>query len=119
MFVLSNLNQKPKTVTSENNMLPNRSNSDLIAVVIKDVPSMGIDGKPTFVIGDTKKLHNVWYVLTIYTNEDTAKTNPGKILIHDSGNNGLAVILGPGSSFPNDETQPLGIPDDVAAELNR
>lgn len=101
--------------------LPDRSHADISTAITNKVPELMDDNsKPTFTITKVVRLEKVWYVVYLRTNDDTSNSNPFKALIYDNGSKeGLSVLLGPGSAFPEDETQQIGVPSSIAKELNR
>lgn len=116
-FVLSQQNsdqsQPPQTQPEE------RSNDEITDAIIQSNQGLSTDDGPIFAISDVKIPQTGWYIVTIHTNDDPEGHNPAKVLLYDYGQNGgLRVMLGPGTSFPQDVTQPLGIPDAIARELN-
>lgn len=122
MFVVSYFSQKPQEqTTSVSTSSTDRSNDDFIAVITSKNSDLVSDNKPTFSIMDVVKPQNGWYIVTIRDSSDTNGTNPAKILFQDTGNTkpGLSILLGPGTSFPSDVTEPLGIPEAVLKELNK
>ena len=101
--------------------LPDRSQSDISTAITNKVPElMDNDGKPTFTITKMERLQKAWYVIFLRTNDDTTNSNPFKALVYDGGSkDGLSVLLGPGSAFPEDEALKLGIPSEIVKELNK
>lgn len=96
-----------------------RSNEEITDAIIQSNQDLSTNDSPTFTISDVKTPQTGWYIVTIHTNDDPEGRNPAKVLLYDYGQNGgLRVMLGPGTSFPQDVTQPLGIPDAIAKELN-
>jgi hypothetical protein len=100
--------------TSDVANLPNRSNDEL-AAAIKD-QSDALAEVP-FVVVDVKKPQKGWYIVIIRNQDDPDGLNPAKVLLQDT-TAGLSVLLGPGTAFPAESTQSIGVPDDVARELN-
>jgi len=127
-LILSRLYQKPqdqtqqaKTNPTQNSpTLPKRSNDELTSAITNKNPDLVSDGKPTFTLVNASNPLPGWYVVTIRDLSDVDGTNPAKLLIQDTGNNetGLNVLLGPGTAFPAEVTDPLGIPGPVVKELN-
>lgn len=96
-----------------------RSNEEITDAIIESNQGLSADNGPIFTISDVKIPQTGWYIVTIHTNDDPEGRNPAKVLLYDYGQNGgLRVMLGPGTSFPQDVTQPLGIPDAITRELN-
>ena len=100
--------------TSDVANLPDRSSDDL-KKAIKDQSSEL--GEVDFVITNVKKPQKGWYVVTIHTVDDPEGLNPAKLLLQDT-TAGLNVLMGPGTDFPAEDTQAIGVPDNVAKELN-
>lgn len=111
-IILSQTNKTPKgdapsTAVTE---LKDRSNDELLTAMkeqsgeLKDI---------NFTITTVKRPQKGWYVITIESDG-----NPGRMLLQDT-NNGLAVLLGPGTFFDTDATDPVGVPDAVVEELNK
>lgn len=68
-------------------------------------------GKPTFTIYSVDKINNNWYIVWI---DDGMKT-----LVNDSYNDpaGMAVILGPGTSFSQSEVSNKKVPQVIYQEF--
>jgi hypothetical protein len=122
IFTLSIVNPKPTEVDTTPDRkitVSNRSNDELSAAIVDQQSSLVSDGQPIFAIVKVDKPQTSWYIVTIRGLEDTEASNPAKVLLQDNGSEiGLKVLLGPGTQFPSDVTQPLGIPDPVVEELN-
>jgi hypothetical protein len=125
IFLLSKNNatkQQPKDMSKVDNSsktkLPDRSNDELLKI-IADTKSDELtdNGKPIFGIKSVSQPAAGWYVVTIHLLDDPQGTNPAKMLVQDTGS--LAVLLGPGTSFPSETTESIGVPDVVAKELNK
>lgn len=100
--------------TSDVANLPNRPNDELAAAIKKQSPDLA---EVPFVITDVKKPQKGWYIVIIRNQDDPDGLNPAKLLLQDT-TAGLSVLLGPGTEFPAESTQSIGVPDDVARELN-
>lgn len=115
----------PKNTGSMQNIpakdLPNRSQSDISTAITNKMPElMDSDSKPTFTITKVERLEKVWYVVFLRTNDDVSNSNPFKALLYDNGSKeGLSVLLGPGTAFPENESQQIGVPSSIAKELNK
>lgn len=117
-LILNRTNQQADTgtapATSDVANLPARSDDEL-ATAIKD-QSDALSEVP-FVVMQVKKPQKGWYVVIIRNQDDPDGQNPAKVLLQDT-TAGLSVLLGPGTAFPSESTQSIGVPDDVAKELN-
>ena len=124
LFILTknDTNQRAKNAskvdTSKQTQLPNRSTEELTSAIANSESSLTEGGKPTFAISTVTKPTAGWYVVTIHLLNDPEGTNPAKMLVQDDGDR-LSVLLGPGTSFPTETTQSIGVPDVVAEELNK
>lgn len=101
--------------------LKSRSNDELARAIAADQPDNLTDenGEPNFVISKVNNPQEGWYIATMHFKYDTEASNPAKTLLYDQGEGaGLKVIVGPGTSFPAEVTEPLGIPETIAKELN-
>lgn len=101
--------------------LAERSNEELTEAVAQAQPDNLTDenGNPNFVISDVKKPQAGWYIVKMHFKYDTEGLNPAKALLYDYGQDaGLKLMIGPGTSFTSEETEPLGIPDAITKELN-
>jgi|GEM_PF-3296926 len=121
VLLISKTQKDTSSSTSQQQTAPtDRSNADLTTAILKGTSDLSnSDGKPNFTIASVKKPSKGWYVLTLYTLSDTEKTNPAKVLLYDSGRDGLMFIMGPGTSFSEDQIQAKGVPTIVAQELNK
>jgi hypothetical protein len=124
IFILSknNTKQQPKDTSKVDNskktQLPNRSNDELLKAIANNKSDELTDnGTPIFAIKSVSKPVTGWYVVTIRLLDDPQGTNPAKMLLQDTGS--LSVLLGPGTSFPSETTESIGVPDVVAQELNK
>ena len=126
IYILSNnqAKQQPKdtskTDNSKKTQLPNRSDSELAkAIADNKSDELTDNGTPIFAIKSVARPATGWYVVTIRLLDDPQGTNPAKMLLQDDADSGLTVLLGPGTSFPNETTESIGVPDVVAKELNK
>lgn len=117
-FAIYQTNQPTTTVEVS---LKDRTNDELSSAITTNRPELINSGKPTFVIVDVKKPQTGWYIVTVRDQADTEGTNPAKLLLHSLGNgsNDLKVLIGPGTSFPNEDLQAWDVPGPVAEELNK
>ncbi len=100
--------------------LTNRSAEEIQTAIIQKNSDLSDNNKPTFAIAKTSNPQPGWYIITIRANDDPEGLNPAKLLLYDTGGkDGLKVLLGPGTSFTNDVTEPLGIPTSIVEELNK
>ena len=112
-------NGNSSQTSSNNNTIPsNRSNDEITAVIVAKHPELSSDNGPIFVIMNVTKPALGWYVVKVRMQDDAEGTNSARILLQDTPQKGLQMLLGPGTSFPDDVTQPLGIPTVVSQELN-
>jgi hypothetical protein len=125
VFLLSNNTTKQQTKDtskvdeSPKKQLPNRSDSELLkAIADNKSDELTDNGTPIFGIKSVARPIAGWYVVTIHLLDDPQGTNPAKMLLQDDGDN-LSVLLGPGTSFPSETTESIGVPDVVAKELNQ
>lgn len=115
-------NQQPvdddRAVVENPQQLPERSNDDLAKAINDQSQELkSEDGNYTFVILNVKQPEKGWYVVTIRAADDTSENpNTALVVLQDTGH--LQLLLGPGTSFSQELTQSLGIPDTVARELN-
>ncbi len=110
--------QRPKAPTLQP-ILVERSSGEIKAAIIKSQPDLADNNTPIFSITKTSRPQPEWYIITIRNNDDPEGSNPAKVLLFDSGGtDGLNVLLGPGTSFPSDVTEPLKIPEPIVKELN-
>jgi len=117
-LVLSQLNSTDQQA-SQPQPLEERTNQEIVDAIMQSSPNLSNNGEPTFTISNVGKPQAGWYIATIHTNDDPEGRNPAKVLLYDyTQNGGLRVLLGPGTSFPTEVTQPLGIPESIAEELN-
>jgi hypothetical protein len=112
---LNTTNEQPQ----QSQPLEERTNQEIVSAIVQSSPNLSNNGDATFAISNVAQPQSGWYIATIHTNDDPEGRNPAKVLLYDyAQNGGLKVLLGPGTSFPKDVTQPLGIPDSIAQELN-
>lgn len=114
LSTISSTSESPQSETVE------KSEQDITNAIVQNNAQLSSDGEPTFIISDISIPQTKWYIVTIHTKDDPEGLNSAKILLYDYGADagGLKVLLGPGTSFPSDITQPLGVPDSIAQELN-
>jgi hypothetical protein len=122
-FIFSQMQPKPTppVVKKDVSVLPDKTDKELLDVITTTDPSLTSNGEPSIAIMSTAIPEKGWYVVTVRQIDDVDGENPAKILLHDSGagSNSVSVLLGPGTDFPDETTQSLGIPDKVLAELNK
>lgn len=117
-LVLSQLNTTSEQ-PAQPQTLAERTDGEILDAIVQSNENLSSDGQATFAISKISKPQTGWYIATIHTKDDPEGRNSAKVLLYDYGQNGgLRVMLGPGTSFPKDVTQPLGIPDSIAEELN-
>lgn len=114
---------QPKTekiVKEDVSTLPDKTDKELLDAMVANDPSLSTDGKPNIAIINVIKPEKGWYVVNIRQIDDVSGENPAKILLHDTGigTQSLSTLLGPGTDFPQETTQSLGVPDSVMKELN-
>jgi hypothetical protein len=111
----------PNSDDSSNTKLPDRSNAELAKAIATQKTDLTDNGEPIFAIKAVARPITAWYIVTIHLIDDPEGNNPAKMLLHDSGDKsgGLRVLLGPGTSFPEESTETIGVPDVVARELNK
>jgi hypothetical protein len=119
-FIFSHSHQNPsQSVVKSLPMLPKRSDTELLNAITSSNPSFIQGTQPTIAIVSVAKPQIGWYVVTLRQTSDPTGGNPAKMLVHDLGSNtGLEVLLGPGTDFPSDVTNPLHLPPSVLSELN-
>ncbi len=116
-FILSRTNQ-PQDVEQDSTSvteLKDRSNDELHEAIEAQSPELA---DFPFVITKATQPQKGWYVVTIRAEDDPSGQNPARLLLQDT-NNGLSLLLGPGTSFDANATDPVGVPDNVAEELNK
>jgi hypothetical protein len=97
-----------------------RSNQEITSAIITDQPGLANNGQPIFAIQHVSRIEERWYIVTIRNNDDPEGLNAAKVLLRDQGKDqGLTMLLGPGTSFPSEVTQSLDLPGPVAEELNK
>jgi hypothetical protein len=122
IWIFSSLQPKVVTVTKEDvSTLPDKTDKELLDAIVTNDPSLASDGKPNIAIISTIKPEKGWYVVNVRQIDDINGDNPAKVLLHDTGigTQSLSTLLGPGTDFPEETTQSLGIPDSVMEELNK
>lgn len=110
MLSQSNQSASSETDSTAITELKDRSNEELLDAIKKQSGELA---DITFTVTEVTQPQKGWYVVTIESNG-----NPGRMLVQDT-NNGLAVLLGPGTYFDSNATDPVGVPDTVAEELNK
>jgi hypothetical protein len=120
-LIFSSLQPKKEDLTKKDvSSLPDKTDKELLDAIAANDQSLTTDGKPNIAIINTVKPQKGWYIVSVRQIDDINGDNPAKILLHDTGigTNSLSTILGPGTDFPQETTQSLGIPDSVVKALN-
>lgn len=116
-LLLSNTSRPQDTEQDSTSIteLKDRSNDELHKAIKEQSPELA---EVPFVIAKSTQPQKGWYVVTIRAEDDPEGQNPARLLLQDT-NNGLSLLLGPGTSFEENATDPVGVPDNVAEELNK
>ncbi|MGB4762532.1 MAG: hypothetical protein WBP12_04225 [Candidatus Saccharimonas sp.] len=102
---------------------PLRTKDELLAAILKQQPSLkDSDGSSRVRVVDTpQRLDNNWYIIQLELIDVT--TDHAKVLLYDSGSDASSIklILGPGTSFPDDTFDNIDppVPAIVRTEMNR
>jgi hypothetical protein len=122
IWIFSSLQPKTENVTKEDvSTLPDKTDKELLDAMVSNDPTLVTGGKPNIAIINVVKPEKGWYIVNVRQLDDIDGENPAKVLLQDTGtsSHSLSTLLGPGTDFPEETTQSLGIPDSVMKELNK
>lgn len=120
VYVLAQTSTKPEEKSVLTRTPPARSNDELISAITSDPAYLENGGVPDIIIKEYLRPLPNWYVVTIQMKSDDTG-NTAKVLVNDpvSDVSGIRVILGPGTSFSEQDISEHGVPSGVLEVLNR